>query len=221
MTIRIAASILSADFAHLADAVALVEAGGADLLHVDVMDGRFVPNITIGPPVVAAIKRVTSLPLDVHLMIQQPDSFLEAFVEAGAAVLSVHAEVLPHLHRTLARIRALGARAGVALNPSTPVSTLRDVIAQLDHVLIMSVNPGFGGQTFIPHSLQKIAEARELLSASGSAATIGVDGGVEPGNAAALVAAGASVLVAGAAIFGTPDPAEATRRLRQAAAGRS
>jgi ribulose-phosphate 3-epimerase len=217
MNVRIAPSILAGDFARLADAVARVEEGGADLLHVDVMDGHFVPNITIGVPVVAALKRVTHIPLDVHLMISEPDRYLEAFVEAGAAMLTVHAEVLPHLHRTLTRIRELGARAGVALNPSTAVDSIRDVAREMDHLLIMSVNPGFGGQSFIPHSIEKVAAARELLSRARSAAAIEVDGGIDTTNAAALVESGASILVAGSAVFGAADPAEATRALRRSA----
>lgn len=215
MIVRIAPSILSADFARLADEVARVEAGGADLVHVDVMDGHFVPNITVGVPVVAALKRVTTLPLDVHLMISDPDRYLDAFVGAGAAMVTVHAEGLPHLHRTLTRIRQLGAKAGVAINPATPVTAIADVIAELDHLLVMSVNPGFGGQSFIPHTLAKVAAARDLLARTGTA--IEVDGGVDPSNAASLVAAGASILVAGASIFGTPDAAAAVRALRQAA----
>jgi ribulose-phosphate 3-epimerase len=217
VSVRIAPSILSADFARLADAIAHIEAGGADLVHVDVMDGHFVPNITIGPPVVAALKRVTKLPLDVHLMITDPDRYLEAFVQAGASMLTVHAEVLPHLHRTLTQIRSLGVRAGVAINPSTPVSAISDVTAQMDHLLVMSVNPGFGGQTFIPHSLAKITAARELLAANGSQAVIEVDGGVDRENAASIIRAGAEILVAGASIFGTGDATEATRALRRAA----
>jgi ribulose-phosphate 3-epimerase len=217
VTLRIAPSILSADFARLADEVARVEAGGADLVHVDVMDGHFVPNITMGPPVVAALKRVTKLPLDVHLMISDPDRYLEAFVEAGASMLTVHVEVLPHLHRTLTRIRQLGARAGVALNPSTPLVDVQEVLAHVDHLLIMSVNPGFGGQTFIARSIDRVVEARELLTRAQSDAAVEVDGGVDTSNARALVEAGASILVAGAAIFGTRDSAAATRGLRQAA----
>jgi ribulose-phosphate 3-epimerase len=217
MTVRVAPSILSADFARLADAVARVEAAGADLIHVDVMDGHFVPNITIGVPVVAALSRVTKLPLDVHLMITDPDRYVDAFAGAGAAMITVHVEVLPHLHRTLTHIRHLGAKAGVALNPSTPVSLLVDVVDELDHVLIMSVNPGFGGQKFIPHSLVKIGQARQLLGQSSAA--VEVDGGVDMTNAGALVTAGASILVAGASIFGQPDPAVALHGLRRAAEG--
>ena len=217
MTVRIAPSILAGDFARLADAVACVEAGGADFVHVDVMDGHFVPNITIGIPVVKALKRVAHVPLDVHLMITNPDQYLEDFVRAGADMLTVHAEVLPHLHRTLTRIRELGARAGAAINPSTPVDSIRDVARELDHLLVMSVNPGFSGQVFIPHSIEKVAAARELLARLRSRAVIDVDGGVDTTNAAALVEAGASILVAGAAVFGAGDPAEATRALRRSA----
>jgi len=217
MTVRIAPSILSADFAHLADDVAKVERGGADWIHVDVMDGHFVPNLTIGPAVVAALKRVTKLPLDVHLMLDEPDRFLDAFASAGATAVTVHAEVLPHLHRTLTRIRQLGLRAGVAINPSTPIEAIGEVTAELDQVLVMSVNPGFGGQAFIPHSLDKIAATRALLRGAGSQADIGVDGGVDNGNAAKLVCAGATYLVAGASIFGSSDAADATRALRRAA----
>ena len=217
MSARIAPSILSADFARLADEVAKVEAAGADQIHVDVMDGHFVPNITIGPPVVAALRRVTRLPLDVHLMIADPDRYLEAFATAGAAFITVHAEAVTHLHRTLARIRELGVRAGVAVNPSTPVSHLREVLPEIDLILIMSVNPGFGGQTFIPRSLMKVEQAHTLLTSTGHRADIEVDGGVDLTNAADLVSAGATMLVAGASIFGTPDPAAATRALRAAA----
>ena len=219
MTVRISPSILAADFARLADGVARVEAGGADFIHVDVMDGHFVPNITIGIPVVAALKRVARVPLDVHLMISEPDRYLDAFVKAGAYMVTVHAEVLPHLHRTVTRIRELGARAGVAVNPSTPVDSIRDVAREIDHLLVMSVNPGFSGQTFIPHSIEKVAAAREMLARARSSAVIEVDGGVDATNAAALVEAGASILVAGASVFGTPDPAEATRALRRSATG--
>jgi len=217
MTVRIAPSILAADFSRLGDEVARAEAAGADLIHVDVMDGHFVPNLTVGPAIVEALRRHTRLPLDVHLMIDDPDQYLEAFAAAGASMISVHAEVLPHLHRTLSRLHELHVKAGVAINPSTPVSVLADVVTQLDHVLIMSVNPGFTGQTFIPHSLEKVKAARALLTDARSAAAIEVDGGVDRTNAGALVDAGASILVAGAAIFRAPDLARATRDLRQAA----
>jgi len=217
MTVRIAPSILSADFAHLGDAVSQAEGAGADLIHVDVMDGHFVPNITIGVPVVASLRRATTLPLDVHLMISDPDRYLEAFVTAGAAMLTVHVEVLPHLHRTLTAIRQLGAKAGVALNPSTPVDSIGEVLGLVDHVLVMSVNPGFGGQTFIPRSVEKVARLKALLTGAGSLATIGVDGGVDVSNAGRLVDAGATVLVAGSAIFGATDVVTATNALRLAA----
>jgi len=220
MTVHLAPSILAADFARLAEQVALVEQGGADFIHVDVMDGHFVPNITMGPLVVRALSRVTALPLDVHLMITDPDRYLDAFVSAGAARITVHAEASPHLHRTITRIRELGARAGVAINPSTPVGAISEVIACLDQVLVMSVNPGFGGQSFIPESFAKITRVRQLLAAAGSQAEIEVDGGVDHANAASLVAAGATILVAGVAVFGAPDPAAATRALRQAATNR-
>jgi ribulose-phosphate 3-epimerase len=181
------------------------------------MDGHFVPNITMGPPVVAALKRVTSLPLDVHLMISEPDRYLESFVNAGATTVIVHVEPLPHLHRTLTRIRQLGAKAGVAINPSTPLTAVSEVLSEIDQLLVMSVNPGFGGQTFIPRTLHKITEARDLLREAGSTALIEVDGGVDEQNAGALTAAGAQILVAGASIYGTPDPARAVRALRDAA----
>ena len=217
MSVRIAPSILSADFARLAEAVARVEGGGADQIHVDVMDGHFVPNITIGPPVVASLRNVTELPLDVHLMISDPDRYLDAFASAGAAIITVHAEAVTHLHRTLTRIRQLGIKAGVAINPATPVEHLREVASEADVILVMSVNPGFGGQTFIPRSIERVARVKALLAAAGANADIEVDGGVDTGNAAALTQAGATMLVAGASIFGTPDPAAATRELRRAA----
>ncbi len=215
--IRIAPSILAADFAALGQAIAAAEAGGADLIHVDVMDGHFVPNITIGVPVVRSLKKVAKVPLDVHLMIEDPDRFAEDFVKAGAAMLSVHLEVLPHLHRTIHFIKSLGAKAGVAINPATPVSALEEIAGDVDHVLVMSVNPGFGGQTFIPRSESKIQAVRALLDQAGNRAPIEVDGGVDIGNAARLIAAGASILVAGHSIFSTADPAAATRELRAAA----
>jgi ribulose-phosphate 3-epimerase len=220
MSVTIAPSILSADFARLGEQVNAVEAGGADWIHVDVMDGHFVPNLTMGPNVVSALKAVTSLPLDVHLMIEEPDRYLEKFIKAGASSVTVHVEAAPHLHRTLTEIRRLGAKAGVAINPSTPVDAVRDVAGMFDILLVMSVNPGFGGQTYIPHSLQKVAAAKALLAAGGHAAAIEVDGGVGRDNAASLVGAGATVLVAGHSIFSERDPAQATRALREAAGSR-
>jgi ribulose-phosphate 3-epimerase len=221
VTVRIAPSILSADFTNLGQQIAAVERGGADLIHVDVMDGHFVPNLTVGVPVVRSIRRVVKVPLDVHLMIEDPDRFLDAFVEAGASMISVHFEVLPHLHRTLQAIKDLGAKAGVAINPSTPVSMLEEVAGMVDHVLVMSVNPGFGGQTFIPRSESKVQAVRALLNRQGNAAPIEVDGGIDASNAARLVDAGAAILVAGTSIFGTGDPERAVRDLRAAATAKA
>ncbi len=221
MTVRIAPSILSADFTILGQQIAAVERGGADLIHVDVMDGHFVPNLSIGVPVVRSIRRVATVPLDVHLMIEDPDRYLDAFVDAGAAMISVHLEVLPHLHRTLQAIKELGAKAGVAINPSTPVGMLEDVAGMVDHVLVMSVNPGFGGQTFIPRSESKIQAVRTLLDRQGNAAPIEVDGGIDTSNAARLVEAGAAILVAGTSIFGTGNPERAVGDLRAAAAAKA
>ena len=213
----IAPSILSADFAALADAIALVERAGADLIHVDIMDGHFVPNITIGPPVVAALKRRARVPLDVHLMIEEPDRYVEAFAQAGASMITVHAEAVVHLHRTVHFIKSLGTKAGVALNPATPISALEELAGDVDYVLVMTVNPGFGGQTFIARSESKVRSMRELLRAAGSTAPIEVDGGIDTTTARRIVAAGADILVAGNAIFGSADPAAATRALRAAA----
>ena len=212
--IRMAPSILSADFAALGRDIAAAERGGADLIHVDVMDGHFVPNITMGPPIVQAVKRVATRPIDVHLMISDPDRYIEAFVNAGAHMVSVHLETVPHLHRTLTYIRSLGALAGVVLNPSTPAAALEAIASDLDFVVVMSVNPGFGGQKFIPQSLDKIRRVRALLGAAGSSAPIEIDGGVDASNIESLAAAGATIFVAGNAIFGTSDAEAATRDLR-------
>jgi ribulose-phosphate 3-epimerase len=219
--VLLAPSILSADFGRLAEDVERVGRAGADWIHVDVMDGHFVPNITIGPGVTKAVRKSTELPVDVHLMIEAPDRYLGDFVEAGAHWLTVHQETCPHLHRTLARIKELGARAGVALNPSTPVESLREVVAYLDMVLVMTVNPGFGGQSFIPTSTEKVRRTRRLLDEEGGAdVLIQVDGGVDATTAPELVGAGARVLVAGSAVFNHPEGAETGMKvLRSAATG--
>jgi ribulose-phosphate 3-epimerase len=212
---KIAPSILSADFAALGEEIARVEAGGPDQLHVDVMDGRFVPNLTIGPPVVAAIRKRTRLPLDVHLMIVEPERYLADFAKAGADMLTVHVEACPHLQRTLGQIRELGAKAGAALNPATSPSALEYVLDDLDLVLVMSVNPGFGGQKFIRSVYPKIRQVRTMLGAR--SVDVAVDGGVTLEHARPLAEHGVSVLVAGSVVFGAPDPAGMVKRLRSAA----
>ena len=218
--IKIAPSILSADFARLGEQLAEAERAGADYIHVDVMDGHFVPNLTIGPVVVEAVRRSTTLPLDVHLMIETPERYLEDFAAAGADIITVHVETCPHLHRTIQQIRQLGARAGVTLNPATPTAALGEILDDVDLALIMSVNPGFGGQTFIRRSLDRLAEVRAALDRRGSKVELSVDGGIGTANAAEVVRAGANVLVAGSAIFGASDGvAPAIARLRGAVAG--
>jgi len=214
MTVRVAPSLLSCDLAHLADEIASVAAGGADLLHLDVMDGVFVPNLTFGPILCAAARRCTTLPLDVHLMVERPEPLIEPFVRAGANRIAVHAETVAHLHRTLSVIRDLGATPGVALNPLTPLAVLDELWREVGFVLVMTVNPGFGGQRFIPTMTDKLARLDRLRRERGPGVEIAVDGGVEEGNAAALRALGVDVLVAGTAVFGAPDRARAIAQLR-------
>jgi ribulose-phosphate 3-epimerase len=213
--VRVAPSILSADFGRLAEEVRAIETAGADYVHVDVMDGRFVPNITLGPPVVAAVRRATQLPLDVHLMIVEPERYIEEFVKAGASLVSVHAETCPHLHRTLQQIRQAGAKPAVVLNPSTSLTAIEEVLGEVTMVLLMSVNPGFGGQSFIPSTVDKIRRLRKMIDAQRLDVDIEVDGGVNPSTAREVVEAGATVLVAGSAVFGTRDYAQAIAVLRR------
>jgi ribulose-phosphate 3-epimerase len=215
--VLIAPSILSADFARLAEEVSAVEAEGADWVHVDVMDGHFVPNITIGMPVVESLRRVTKLPLDVHLMIENADRYVEAFAKAGADGISVHVEASPHLHRTVQLIRAAGARPGVVLNPATPASSIEPILPDVDLVLVMTVNPGFGGQRFIRSALDKVARIRAMIDRGGFAVDLQVDGGIGPETIAEARQAGANVFVAGSAIFNSPDYGEAIRTLRSVA----
>jgi ribulose-phosphate 3-epimerase len=217
--IRVAPSILSADFGRLAEEVRAAEAAGADLVHVDVMDGRFVPNITVGPLVVEAVRKATRLPIDVHLMIVEPERYVEAFAKAGADLVSVHAEVSPHLHRTLQAIRAAGARPAVALNPATPLTAIEWVLADCEMVLVMTVNPGFGGQKYIEACTAKVRRLREMADARKQALDIEVDGGIRPDTAAIVAEAGANVLVAGTAVFGATDYRQAIRALRESATG--
>jgi len=212
---KIAPSILAADFANLAQEIRAVEEAGADWLHIDVMDGHFVPNLTIGPPVVASLRKVTGLPLDVHLMIEKPDNYLETFVQAGADLLTVHVETCPHLHRTLQCIHKLGKKAGVALNPATPLNFLEPILEEVDLILIMSVNPGFGGQEFIPQTLQRIQTVGKWIKKYSLKVDLEVDGGINENTLSQVVKAGANVFVAGSAIFGKNDYKKIIRQLRE------
>jgi ribulose-phosphate 3-epimerase len=216
--LRIAPSLLSADFGRLSEEVRAIEEAGADLVHFDVMDGRFVPNITVGPLVVEAVRKATRLPIDVHLMIVEPERYVEAFARAGANVISVHAEASPHLHRTLQAIRAAGARPAVALNPSTPLSAIEWVLDDCEMVLVMTVNPGFGGQSYIEACTDKVRRLREMADARGKVLDLEVDGGIKPETAGRVAAAGANVFVAGTAVFGAPDYRRAIGAIRDAAA---
>jgi ribulose-phosphate 3-epimerase len=215
-TIDIAPSLLSADFSRLAEEIQSVERAGAGILHVDVMDGHFVPNITVGLPVVKAISRVTSLPIDAHLMISEPGRYAAEFVEAGANMVSVHVEADAHLHRTVMSIKSAGAKAGAVINPATPLESLQEILEFVDYVLIMSVNPGFGGQKFITTALDKVRRLRHLIDQRGLPVRIEIDGGVDLTNIQQVVEAGAEIIVAGSAIFGSDDPAVAVRELREA-----
>lgn len=215
--IDIAPSILAANFARLGDEIAAVERAGVRLIHVDVMDGHFVPNISIGVPVVASLHKATRLLLDVHLMIENPEQYVEPFASAGAGTLLIHQEATPHLDRVVTQVRELGCKAGVVINPATPVAALEDILYKVDQVLVMSVNPGFGGQVFLPRALDKIRQLRDLRARNHYNYRIEVDGGVTTENAAELVRAGTEILVAGTSVFHTPDPAEAVRQLQQAA----
>lgn len=214
--VEIAPSILSADFSRLGEEIKAVERGGAGILHVDVMDGHFVPNITIGLPVVKSIARATSLPIDAHLMISEPGRYAEQFVKAGAKMVSVHLEADAHLHRTLSAIRAAGGQAGVVINPATSVESLTEVLPYADYVLLMSVNPGFGGQQFIPTSTDKVRRLRRMIAERNLPVRIEIDGGIDADNIATVVAAGAEIIVAGSAVFGSGDPEKAVKSLREA-----
>ncbi|HEY0971473.1 MAG TPA: ribulose-phosphate 3-epimerase [Gemmatimonadales bacterium] len=215
MPVRIAPSILSADFARLADEIAMCEAGGADWIHVDVMDGRFVPNLTFGAKVIETVRRLTDLPIDVHLMVVEPENYLDSFAKAGANVLTIHTEVSPHLHRQLGRIRELGCMAGAVINPATPLDMVREVAADLDLLLIMSVNPGFGGQSFIPSSIDRLRRARRMLDETGSRAVLEVDGGINRETIRDCWRAGADTFVAGNAVFSAADPQAEIGALRR------
>ncbi len=213
---KLAASVLAADLGHLAAQVQAAERGGASLVHVDVMDGHFVPNISLGPLVVEALRRDTALPVDVHLMIESADRYLDAFVDAGAASVTVHVEALSHLQRAVAHLHERGVKAGVALNPATPLASLEEILPELEHVLVMSVNPGFGGQRFLPSTLDKLARLRALIRARGLRALVQIDGGVDRGNVRSVVEAGAEIVIAGSAVFGEGDPEAAARALLEA-----
>lgn len=215
--VEIAPSILSADFRRLGEQIATVERAGASYIHIDVMDGHFAPNLTVGPFIVEWVRKATKLPIDAHLMIENPDQFIGAFARAGANMISVHPEATYHLDRTINHIRQAGCQAGVVLNPATPLAMIEEVVADVDYVLLMSVNPGFGGQKFIPSSLDKMRRLRDLIRMKFSPARIEIDGGIGPDNAAEVVAAGAEILVAGSAIFGAENPAEALKELLRAA----
>ena len=214
--VEIAPSILSADFTRLGEEIAAVERGGATVVHVDVMDGHFVPNITVGLPVVRSLARATKLPLDTHLMISEPGLYAEQFVEAGARMVSVHVEADPHIHRTLSGIKKRGARAGIVINPATPLSALDEALQFADYVLVMSVNPGFGGQQFIPTSIEKVRRLKRMIDERGLKVRIEIDGGIDRQNIAEVAAAGAEIMVAGTAVFGGGDPANAVRELLSA-----
>ena len=215
MTVRIAPSILSADFARLGDEIAMCSAGGADMIHIDVMDGQFVPNLTFGAKVIETVRRLTTLPLDVHLMVVEPEKYFDAFADAGASIITIHVETAPHLHRQLHRIKEVGCLAGAVMNPATPLETVREIALDLDLLLIMSVNPGFGGQTFIPTSVTKVERARRMLDEAGSRAMLEVDGGVGRDTIGALCRAGADTFVAGNAIFSSSDPRSEIGTLRR------
>jgi ribulose-phosphate 3-epimerase len=221
VTVRIAPSVLSADFARLGDDIARIETGGADWVHVDVMDGRFVPNLTFGAKVIETLRRVTNLPLDCHLMVVEPERYFETFAAAGASIITIHTEVSPHLHRQIARIKELGCLAGAALNPATPIEHVRDIAAELDLLLIMTVNPGYGGQRFIASSVGKVRRARQLLDETGSRAALEVDGGISRDTIEAVWRAGADAFVAGNAVFSAGDPAAEIGELRARCAERA